>query len=152
MTRTAQEIAQDVANALNESLYGNRYCSSPADLAEMELNGRSHYYDASNRRYFGCRVLHVTTLADGLILATVESVQHPSQGRLYRVVCFDMRGTVIHRSGDGNDDHGFKSSKSAYKELTGLKYDTIAEARRVISEEIAITTGKLTRLQSVSFE
>lgn len=152
MTRPVAEIAQDVANAFNQALYGNRYCSSLSDLAEMELNGRTHYYDASNRRYFGCRLLHVQPLADGLILATVESVSHPSEGRLYRVVCFDMRGTVIHRTGDGTDCHGFKSSKSAYKELAGLKYDTITEARRVIAEEMAVTQGKLDRLGKVSFE
>lgn len=152
MSRSSTEIAQDVANAFNQALYGNRYCSSLSDLAEMELNGRTHYYDASSRRYFGCRVLHVQPLADGLILATVESVSHPSEGRLYRVVCFDMRGTVIHRTGDGTDCHGFKTSKAAYKELAGLTYDTLTEARHVINEELAVTCGKADRLRKVSFE
>ena len=152
MTRPVSEIAQDVANGINQALYGNRYCSNLSDLAEMELNGRTHYYDASSRKYFGCRVLHVQPLADGLILATVESVSHPSEGRLYRVVCFDMRGTVIYRTGDGTDCHGFKTSKSAYKELAGLTYDTLTEARRVITEELTVTNGKADRLRKVAFE
>ena len=128
----SHELADNVSRATGLSLYGQRYCSSPNDLAEVELSGRSHYYDPETRRYFGGRVLSVDTRADGLVLLTVESVAHPSEGRLYRAVAFNLLGTVIHRTGDGTDCHGFKTSRAAYKEAAGLTFDVETQAAAVM--------------------
>ena len=91
--KTLGRIAQDAGLRTYQVNYG----IGREHAAEYALEGRSHYYDASTRRGFGSRVSKITTHGDDTILATCESVQHPSLGRVHRFVIFDVSGRVIER-------------------------------------------------------
>jgi hypothetical protein len=92
---TLARIARKAGFKLYE--WSGCYGGTLADNAERLLDGRTHYYDRGTRAYFGSRVTKITTHSDGTILATCESVQHPSLGRVHRFVIFDVSGRVIER-------------------------------------------------------
>jgi hypothetical protein len=98
MTTTKTLTAKEVEARSEHRLYSDCGHNYLADHAESQLSGRSHYYDADTRRYFGARVNHLTVERNGLLLCTVESVSPPSGSRAHRAVVFDLSGTLIYRS------------------------------------------------------
>ena len=129
MTTTTRDIAIDTANRVGHRLYGQRSSTSQSVLAEMELDGRSHYYDPGTRRYFGCRVLDCYDLLGGLILGTVESVSPPGDRRLYRCVFFDLLGNTIHRTEhETNGLAGWATAASARREFKAFAETLTVEA------------------------
>ena len=74
----------------------------PKYKAQNNLEGLTHYYDDGTMKYFSCRVLKCSILYEGLILGTIESVLHPTEGRIKRVVFFDIFGHVINNESRGN--------------------------------------------------
>ena len=128
--------ATKAAQATGFRLYGNRWSSHLGDRAEMELDGRSHYYDEETRRYFGSRVLDLFESHAGLLLCSVESVQPPHGPRVYRAVIHDLLGNTLFRSfGNDNNTFGHARANQARTELERwLKayHDERTEARRVI--------------------
>lgn len=128
--------ATKAAQATGFRLYGNRWSSHLGDRAEMELDGRSHYYDESTRRFFGSRVLDLFESHAGLLLCSIESVKRESDPRLYRAVVHDLLGNAIYRSFDQDRNRiGHARANQARAELERwLKsyHDERTEARRVI--------------------
>ncbi len=78
--------------------------------AQRNLSGRTHYADDDTLKCFGARVLQCSITDDGLLLGIVESVSHPSLGRLFRPVFFDVFGTVVSRP---EIEDAFKNSQAA---------------------------------------
>ena len=151
-THTSHDIASDVSSRTGKRLFGQRYSNSQSVRAEMELDGRTHYYDAGTRRYFGCRVLDCVPLCDGLILGTVESVAPPGSCRLYRCVFFDLLGNDLYRTEHETDGFaGWKTAASARKDFeqfsSTLTTETVAEqviesARKAAERELAQLSSK----------
>ena len=133
---TAGAWANKAAQATGFRLYGQRWTSHLGDRAELELGGRSHYYDKDTRRFFGCRVLDLFESRAGLLLCSVESVQPPHGPRVYRAVVHDLLGNTVFRSFDRDfDTFGHARANQARTELERwLKayHDERTEARRVI--------------------
>ena len=94
-SKTLASIARAAGFKLYE--WSGCYGATLADNAERLLEGRTHYYDRGTRAYFGARVTAITTHGDGTLLATCESVAHPTYGRVHRFVVFDLAGRVVER-------------------------------------------------------
>ena len=97
--------------------------------AQRNLSGRTHYVDADTLRYFKARINYAYPEAGGLLYTIVESVLHPSFGRVHRFVVFDVFGNVI--SPRTEDDAFRKTSRQA---ITALKkwlseFDAIAHTK-----------------------
>lgn len=106
-----------IARAAGFKLYDVPGCygTSREVLAERMLEGRTHYFDADTRRYFGARVSKLTEHGDGTLLAACESVSHPTYGRVHRFVVFDVSGSVIERS--DIDEQRFTRAAQAQKAM-----------------------------------
>jgi hypothetical protein len=63
--------------------------------AQRALSGRTHYVDNDTMKYFGCRINACQVDFNGLYCWILESVSHPSMGRVHRFVLFDVFGTVL---------------------------------------------------------
>ena len=142
--------AEDAAKRTSRRLYGDCGHNCLADHAEDQLQGRSHYYDANTRRGFGSRVNHLETALGGLLLCTVESVSPPGSKRQHRAVVHDLRGNVIYRSCDNDDNerYGYSRGDRAYKDLREWLesyHDEETEAARVVQEETAALRRSLDR-------
>jgi hypothetical protein len=113
---------QTLIRATGNRAYESQHYGNSGEHCERQLSGRSPYYDADTRRYFGARVMDVSTDADGAMLFTVESVSPPSGARLYRMVAFDVYGTVVFRTEHETDGfNGWKTAAQARKELTAYR-------------------------------
>jgi hypothetical protein len=86
-------------NAYGVHLYRDD-SSYPVSRAQRALAGRTHYLDEGAMRYFGCRVNACQIDYNGLYCWILESVSHPSEGRLHRFVLFDVFGTVLTERGE----------------------------------------------------
>lgn len=140
-------IAELIRATGNKSYEAQHYGNS-SEHCERQLSGRSHYYDGGTRRYFGARVLDVSTDADDAMLFTVESVAPPSGPRLYRMVAFDIYGTVVHRTEQQtNGFAGWKTADGARAELR--KYREALDVRAVT---IAAIKSKVKAIQREAAE
>ena len=150
MTTTKTLTAKDADRRTNYRLYRDCGHNYLADHAESQLSGRSHYYDADTRRYFGARVNGLTVERGGLLLCTVESVSPPGSSRRHRAVVFDLAGSVIYRSlDDVKDSHGFTTGKVAQADLVrwlDAYHDEATEAARVLEQETKAARRTLDRL------
>lgn len=99
--------------------YSGAYGVSRAAAAERQLEGKSHYFDAGTRRYFGAQILNLQTYGDDTMLCAVESVSPPRGPRLYRAVVFNVTGEVIHRTSVETD--GFAGLTTADKARAELR-------------------------------
>ena len=150
MTTTKTLTAKDADRRTNYRLYRDCGHNYLADHAESQLSGRSHYYDADTRRYFGARVNGLTVERGGLLLCTVESVSPPDGVRAHRAVVFDLAGKLIYRSKDGEKDvYGFRTGKQAQSDLArwlAAYHDEATEAARVLEQETKAARRTLDRL------
>lgn len=150
-TATTNRVdAKELETRTGHRLYWEPGHSDLAGHAADQLSGRSHYYDASTRRYFGCRVNGLCVRLEGLLLCTLESVSPPEGGRVHRAVVFDLAGQVIYRSKDDDaDSFGFRTGKQANADLCrwlDAYHDEETEAARVLAHEIEAARRTLARL------
>lgn len=69
--------------------------SCAVSRAQRALSGRTHHVDDNTMKYFGCRINACQIDYNGLYCWILESVAHPSMGRVHRFVLFDVFGTVL---------------------------------------------------------
>lgn len=150
-TATKTLTADDASRRVSLRLYGDCGHNYLAYHAESELQGRSHYYDKSTRKGFGSRVNHLAIERGGLLLCTVESVAHPTEGRVHRAVVHDLSGEVIYRSCEDEEGRsGFKAGKSAVADLRRWldEYcDEATEAARVLAKATEAARRELERME-----
>ena len=137
---TATISATDVETRTGLRLYWEPGHNDLAGHAAGLLSGRSHYYDAGDRRYFGCRLNGLCVRLEGLLLCTLESVSPPEGGRVHRAVVHDLAGQIVYRSKDDDaDSFGFKTGKQANADLCrwlDAYHDEETEAARVLAHKI----------------
>ena len=127
---------ENLKNAL--SAYGvNLYrdeSSYDMSRAQTALNGRTHYLDAETIKYFGCRVNRCQIDYNGLYCWILESVSHPSEGRLHRFVLFDVFGTILTDRGDKLR----KTRKQAEKDKEEFlgSFDPVAHTEKDLRQNI----------------
>jgi hypothetical protein len=154
MTETAKLDAKTLEHRTSHRLYWEPGHNDLADAAADQLSGRSHYYDASTRRYFGCRVNGLCVRLEGLLLCTLESVSPPEGGRVHRAVVHDLTGQIIYRSReDEKNVHGFRTGKQANADLCrwlAEYHDEETEAARVLEHELQKARHNLARLDGTA--
>lgn len=112
------------------ALYGHK-SSYPLSDAQQNLGGRTHYVDADTLRYFRARVLETHVSDDGLLFAILESCSgdHENRTRIFRLVVFDVFGTVLSRP---DAEHAYKSrgpaSKAMWRALEAIDAGAITRA------------------------
>lgn len=78
------------------NLYENNSYNS-VNNAINELEGRTHYYSKSTRKFHGSSVVYANITDKGLLMATVEkySVDHNHTKKRFRPVIFDIFGSIV---------------------------------------------------------
>jgi len=106
-------------------------------VAEREMAGQTHYFDADTRRFFGSRVLELHAY-DAIMFTVIESAKGDPDGRsrVFRPVVFGVDGFVIHRP---DMDDSYASAAAARKALSAFvaKMDTRRELYRAIDRKLA---------------
>ncbi len=139
-----REFATELSHKIGHDLYEAQHSGSSARHCARQLDRRSYYYSSGTRRFFGSRVSHVSTELEGLLLCTVELLTHPTHGRCYRSVVFDLMGTVIYRTENTvcksliSAKRDLKSFINSYTSPTGIYSGKSVqdECDRVLNAEI----------------
>lgn len=100
--------------------------------AESNLDGRTHYYDASTCRFFGSRAVHCRAIDDGLILGAIESLPGDT-GRKYHCVFFDLDGFVIAEEITRGVKHSTKRAAMKHYESCAAEIDGFAVCREMLA-------------------
>jgi hypothetical protein len=108
--------------------------TDPKLNAQRNLAGRTFYAEEQTLKYFHAKILSCKVVADGLLLAMVESIAANAENteRGFRHVVFDVFGTVHSRV---NLDHLCKTRKQAEKVLAEqlATLDAVALTREAIA-------------------
>jgi hypothetical protein len=93
----AQELAQKLSRT--QHLYAFRGFSNPADCAQDQLSGRTHYADPDTLRFHHARILSARPEVEGLFYRITEScaLDYENTARGFRVVLFDLFGQTVYR-------------------------------------------------------
>lgn len=83
---------EKAARAAGVNLYQSAYMSQEKDMAQRQLQGRTHYADDETLRFFGARINATRQDDNGLWFALRESVQPPHSNRVHRWAIFDIFG------------------------------------------------------------
>ena len=119
------------------------------DAAAEMMRDRSHYYDASTLRYFGCKVQEYDLHIEGLVMHTIATQKrgfHAADGRGYVVQFHDCDGTTL-TEGD-TVYHDTRKQAERYRDefLAGLDAELIL--RRMLSGKIAYAERGLKELKA----
>jgi len=139
---------KDALYRFNVHCYADNSCM-PLYNAQNALAGRTHYADDGTLKYFGARINRAWASRDGLIFHIVESVKHPSLGRVHRYVAFDVFGTVLterdafRKSGAAcqKDIDAFRSFDAVAHTESELRY-RIERSNRDNAETLAILNNE----------
>jgi hypothetical protein len=103
--------------------------------AVQALAGRTHYVDPDTMKYFGARINNCQVDFNGLYCWILESVAHPSDGRLHRFVLFDVFGTVLTDRGDMLR----KTKRQAEKDKDAFlsSFDPVAHTEKALRDKLA---------------
>lgn len=128
------EKIQSALHAYGVDLYRDE-SSYPVPRAQRALSGRTHYVDDDTMKYFGARINSSHADHNGLYFYLLESVKHPSMGRVHRAVVFDVFGTVLTERNDGLR----KTSKQARADLDAFlaSFDPVAHTETELRKRIA---------------
>ena len=109
------QIASIIQKMGIAQLYGNK-SSYTKNNAQLNLEGRTHWADDSNLKFFGCRISSAHETASGLLFYVIESsfTNYDKTTRGFRFAIFDIFGEVIARQ---SMDEAFKTSDKARKAM-----------------------------------
>ena len=115
--------------------YDGSRTRSREETAERLTAGRTNYFAAGTRSFFGCRVAHIQSFGS-VVLGVVESVKGDFEGarRVYRPTFFGVDGYVIERP---KFDESFRTAKQARAEFERIagRLDLAAELRAAIERQ-----------------
>jgi|GEM_PF-2990368 len=125
-----------------------RYESSdPTRDAQRNLDGRTHYADADNLRWYKSRILAARADAEGLlfVLLTSDAADAENRRRVYRVVAFDLFGTVIFCN---SLEDAATTSKGARKHFAAFRVNLTDHYRAVLAERVERLTKELAEFKA----
>lgn len=143
--------AQRFANAIGERLFARETYHSEKANAQRNLSGRTHYFDDDTLSFFEARVIRTAACAEGLVFVAQESVDHPSLGRVHRVVVHNLLGNVVER-GEFSDESLFGDARKGRKMFDAAceKYNaqgmTESMARAILEQKRAQAERETRRL------
>lgn len=109
------DIAKIINDMGNVSLYGYK-SSYPKNNAQLNLDGRTHWAEDGNLKFFGCRISSAHETASGLLFYVIESsfLDFHKTKRGFRYAVFDVFGECVERL---DVDSAFSSSEKARKAM-----------------------------------
>ena len=109
--------------------------SDPTRDAQRNLDGRTHYVDADTLRWHKSRILDARADAEGLLflVLTSDAADPENRRRIFRIVAFDLFGTVIFR--DSLEDAA-TTSKGARKHFAAFRVNLTDHYRAVLAERV----------------
>ena len=121
--------------------------SDPTRDAQRNLNGRTHYADADTLRFQKSRILSAGADAEGLLylMLTSDAADPENRRRVFRVVAFDLFGTVLFR--DALEDAA-TTSEGARKRFAAFSFNLTAHYRAVLAERVERLTKDLAEFKS----
>jgi hypothetical protein len=141
-----KELANQIANAYDQTLYHSKFLKTPRDNAQVMLRGRTHYVDDDTLRFFGCLIKSAQPSTFGLFYLITESLSLPTGGRGFRTVLFDLGGQVVYRPELAEmQNKTEKAEKAFYKWFETFDIETYY--RDQIRERIIRTTRQAVRLE-----
>jgi hypothetical protein len=114
------------------TLYTQR-SSNPAENAQRNLMGRTHYVDPETLRFHQARILSTYAVDGGRLFALIESyaVDYQNTERRKRFVVFDLCGNVIERAAL---EDGWRTTDQARKAMWACLNSL--DARSITAEAI----------------
>ena len=143
-----KELANQIAQAFDQTLYHSKYCTTARANAQSMLIGRTHYADDNTLRYFGARITLAQPSTFGLFYRITESLGRESYGgkRGFRTVLFDINGQVVYRPAlEEMQSTSTKAEKVFYEWFQ--TFDPMTYYRDQIRERIIRTTRQAVRLE-----
>lgn len=137
-TELNQEVARNIALALNENMFSRMNSSNAKWNAQSNLRGKTHYVDEDTLRCFYSSITSTYDIDHGLVFTLIESVaaDHRNQSRGFRFVAFDLCGTVINERASASRETLFRNSRQAEKAMWAWadEFDTLAHYKMVLTE------------------
>jgi hypothetical protein len=141
-----KELANQIAQAYDQTLYHSKFLKTPKDNAQVMLTGRTHYVDDDTLRFFGCLIKSAQPSTFGLFYRITESLSLPTGGRGFRTVLFDLGGQVVYRPQLAEmENKTEKAEKAFYKWFETFDIETYY--RDQIRERIILTSRQTVRLE-----
>jgi len=144
-----KELANQIAQAFDQTLYHSKYCTTARANAQSMLIGRTHYVDDNTLRYFGARITSAQPSTFGLFYRITESVGRESNGgkRGFRTVLFDINGQTVYRpSLEEMQSTSTKAEKVFYEWFE--TFDVVAHYREQIALKATHTRDQTARLET----
>jgi len=144
-----KELANQIAQAFNQTLYHSKYCTTARANAQSMLIGRTHYVDDNTLRYFGARITSAQPSGFGLFYRLTESVGRGSYSdkRGFRTVLFDLNGQVVYRpSLDEMQTTSAKAEKAFYAWFND--FDQVNYYREQLALKATHTRDQTARLEA----
>lgn len=129
-------VREIVRTAYNVRLF-ERCGYGATACAQKNLDGITHYVDASTLRYFHVRIVGNYVSESGLVFGMIESTARDpnNSSRGFRFVAFDVFGTVLERANLENlVSTSAKAEKDYYAWLNN--FDTAAHYKKVMAADI----------------
>jgi hypothetical protein len=144
-----KELANQIAQAFDQTLYHSKYCTTARANAQSMLIGRTHYADDNTLRYFGARITLAQPSTFGLFYRITESVGRESYGgkRGFRTVLFDVNGQTVYRPAlEEMQSTSTKAEKVFYEWFQ--TFDIVAHYREQIALKATRTRDQTARLET----
>ena len=141
-----KELANQIAQAYDQTLYHSKFLKTPKDNAQVMLTGPTHYVDDDTLSFFGCLIKSAQPSTFGLFYRITESLSLPTGGRGFRTVLFDLGGQVVYRPQLAEmENKTEKAEKAFYKWFETFDIETYY--RDQIREKIILTNRQTVRLE-----
>ena len=124
-----------------------RESSDPTRDAQHNLDGRTHYADDDTLRWYKRRILAARADAEGLLflVLTSDAADFENRRRVFRVVAFDLFGTIIFR--DSLEDAA-TTSKGARKHFAAFRVNLTDHYRAALAKRVERLTEDLAEFKA----
>jgi len=129
--------------------------SSDAErMAQLALEGRSHYFDASSLGFFASRVVHAQTAHGGLVFAAIESRPVGSWLESSRRYCYRVFNVLGEPIPCPSAERGWKQLSECRRHLAGFLagLDAVRETNDCIRRGAARHGKELAKLATAVAE
>lgn len=113
---TQAQIISEITHA-GVSLYKER-SGFPLNQAQRNLEGRTHYVDDAALASFQSKIVGAYVLDEGMIFGIIESLEHPTLGKIFRPVFFDLFGNVVAKLEAEDSVDTFRKANTKFWEMS----------------------------------
>ena len=124
-----------------------RESCDPKNDAQCNLRGKTHYYDGETLRFHKGRALSTWKEANGLLFCAScsDAMDMDNKRRGHRVVCHNVFGTCVQRSGLEDCK---PTSKAAKAEFDAIEFDIVAHYRDALGNQLRQATEHAANIET----